>query len=252
MHRPSLCNMVNIVPLSVADHGDLGWRSDATQIVSKEIAKVPVALDELQALGLHIPILLHVTGDLAEPVFPVKVVKQQMPSLFAPDGRWRPPVVPFFFQGGPFQIVPSPKGDLVMVDPLTLVSAEIAENGVIPLFENGTDMHPTTKRHLSRLKAWRQSRIEARQAAGSLLRAGCLRPWRKDKGPLHIVDAEKLDGLPARIAGPLHEVGALRLAHLSLVSLGVLDMPSYRAAEQSDVPAANDDPFLRSLREGFA
>jgi hypothetical protein len=244
--------MVNIVPLSLADHVDLGWRSDATQIVSKEIAKVPIALDELQALCLHIPIVLYVTGDLAEPVFPVNVAKQQMPTLFAPDGRWRPPVVPVFLQGGPFQVVPSPKGDLVMVDPSTLVSRGSDDKGVVPLFENGTDMHPDTKRHLLRLKAWRKSRKEARQAASSLLRAGCLRPWRNDADPLHIIEAAKLDRLPARIAVPLHEVGALRLAHLSIVSLGVLHRAADRAAEQSDVAASNDNPFLRSLREGFA
>lgn len=244
--------MVNMVPLSLADHRDLAWRSDAKQVVAKEITKVPVALDELQALSLHIPIMLHVTGDLAEPVFPVDVVKQQMPALFGPDGRWQPPILPVYLQASPFQIVSSPKGDLVMVDPSTLVPAESDDKAVVPLFKNGADMHPQIKRHLSRLKAWRHSRIAARQAASSLLRAGCLKPWRNNEDPLHIIDAAKLDALPARIAGPLHEVGALRLAHLSVVSLGVLHMPSYRAAQQPDVAADNDDPFLKSLREGFA
>lgn len=240
--------MASLVPLSRADHGALGWFPNAPQVVSKDLVKVPLALDELATLALHLPILVHVTGDLAEPVFPVADVARQMPVLFDDGGRWLPPVFPVSLRQGPFRVVPTPKGEMVMVDPASFAALDEGQPDLLPLFADGPALHPDTLRHLSRLKAWRHSHIAGRRAAVGLLRAGCLKPWRNDIDRLHVVDPEAVSELAANIGGALHEAGALRLAHLSHASLGVLGVG--RTITKAPEPAGTD-PFLQALREGF-
>ncbi len=242
--------MSQVQPLSFVDHGAMGWQATAPLVLPREQDAIPVALDEVASLALHIPIMMRVSGDFAEPAIPVRVLLGSHPSIFGAGGVWKPPILPVDLLHGPFQIVPSPLGDMVLVETAALAPLSDAGGGIEPLFASDRSLSPLTGRRLARLKAWRRSRIAARKAATALQQAGCLKPWLED-AEWHIVDQEALHGLKPGQAGALHQIGALGLAHMMQVSIGLLDCVRTGEAEVPIVGEAAPDPFLAALREGF-
>lgn len=241
--------MSQVKPLSFADHGALCWHTSTVPVFQRGQGHIPVALDEIAALALQVPLMVRASGDLAEPAIPVRALEQALPAFFGQGGRWSTAVIPWALRHGPFQIAPSPLGDLVLVDADQLVP--VAEQGVgaQPLFLDDETLAPVTEHRLIRLRAWRESRIAARKAATALQQAGCLAPW-QDSAAWRIVDAAALAALSGTVVGKLHGVGAVGLAHILLVSQGHLDL--HRA---SPPPAAAETPpedaFLQALRGGF-
>jgi hypothetical protein len=240
--------MSQVKPLSFADHGALCWHPSTVPVFQRGQGHIPVALDEIAALALQVPLMVRATGDLAEPAIPVRALEQAWPAFFGQGGRWSTAVSPWALRHGPFQIAPSPLGDLVLVDVGQLVPEADQGDSVQPLFLDDTALAPVTEHRLIRLRAWRESRIAARKAATALQQAGCLVPW-QDSAVWRIVDAAALAALSGTVVGKLHGVGAVGLAHILQVSQGHLDL--HRASPPSPVEKPPEDAFLSVLREGF-
>lgn len=241
--------MSQVKPLSFADHGALCWHPSTVPVFQRGQGHIPVALDEIAALALQVPLMVRASGDLAEPGIPVRALEQALPAFFGQGGRWSTAVIPWALRHGPFQIAPSPLGDLVLVDAGHLVPVSDQGVGAQPLFLDDETLAPVTEHRLIRLRAWRESRIAARKAATALQQAGCLVPW-QDSAEWRIVDAAALAALSEAVVGKLHRAGAVGLAHVMQVSRGHLDL--HRA---SPPPAAAETPpvdaFLQALRGGF-
>jgi hypothetical protein len=242
--------MSQVQPLSFVDHGNLGWQAAAPLVLPREQDAIPVSLDEIAGLALQVPIMLRVSGDFAEPAIPVRALLASHPAVLGTGGVWKPPVLPVDLLHGPFQIVPSPLGDMVLVETGALVPLAEVRSGVEPLFQSDKALSLLTGQRLARLKAWRPSRIAARKAATALQQAGCLVPWQGHK-EWHLVDDTALQRLKPAAAGALHQIGALRLAHVIGVSLGLLEVARVEEPQSPLEQQVAADPFLAALREGF-
>jgi|GEM_PF-2709466 hypothetical protein len=240
--------MSQVKPLSFADHGALCWQPSAVPVYQRGQGHISVALDEIAALALQVPLMVQASGDLAEPAIPVRALEQALPAFFGQGGRWSTSVIPWALRHGPFQITPSPLGDLVLVDAGQLVPVADQGGGSQPLFLNDETLAPVTEHHLFRLRAWRESRIMARKAATALQQAGCLVPW-QDSAEWRFVDAAALAALSGAVVCKLYGVGAVGLAHILLVSQGHLDL--HRASPPSPAETPPQDAFLQALRGGF-
>ena len=241
---------MQVKPLSYADHGAYGWHATAQPKLRRDCEAIPVALDELAALALHMPVMVRVTGDLAEPAIPFAALQGIKPSLFGDGSLWQTGAVPVHLLHGPFQITPSPVGELVMVDPEGLTPLDSGQQRITPLFEDNKTVCDVTLARLSRLKAWRRSRIAARRAATGLLQAGCLTPWEDHEG-WHQIAPDRLAALKPEPATILHKSGALRLA--TVIEVTAMHLAANAPAPAATAPAEETppDPFLAALRGGF-
>lgn len=233
-------------PLSSTRHRDLGWTPSVARLSGGEAAVVPLALEEIGLFAIRFPIVFRETQREVEPVIPAGALANGATPLTGPGGEWKARAIPFFLRRGPFELVRAAGETTIFVDENSLGPAATAKH---PLF--GADCRPEkqTADHLGQLVAWTRG-LERAARAGALLRnAHLLEPWRVD-GSLRVVDPERLAALSGAVAAKLHAEGALRLAHASELSLGMIEArPTASQPLRTANTLPDDDPFLAALRE---
>lgn len=240
--------MSDLIPLTFQRHAAFGWSPRVTP--AAEVRRDPaLTLDEVPPLALGLPVVLRASAGRIEPVVPLRVLADGALSPFHRSGAWRQRVVPGALFDTPFRIVSSEKGQVVMADVSRLGPRDDA---AFPLFDAGGDLSADTARELRRLRAWRDGLAAARSAGAALREAGLLTRWR-DQMALYCVDEARLAALAPEIAGQLHGLGALKLAHLSLASLHTLALgrAAPTRAPEPAAPAADTDTGRNAFLDAF-
>ncbi len=242
-------------PLSFDAHAGLAWRPPSRETAVIEDV-VSVSFAELNVLAVRFLLLFTGAGARPEPVLPVRY---QASSVVDGLGTWRASVLPGAAAHGPFGLLSSAAGDVVVVDDAQLVPD--VSSGAHPLFEAQGVLAPQTKAHLTRLRAWRSGRQAIRRAAQALEDANILTPDARYPG-FRIADLDALDRADPATLSRLQDADALRLAFLVDASRAsvtqvapqlVQPRPSGHGAAvlpPSDAPAAT--AFLQALREDVA
>lgn len=238
--------MPNPTPLSPTTHRDLGWTPAVARLQERDAAVVPLALDEIGVFAIRFPMVFRETQRGAEPVIPVGALASGATPLTGSGGEWRARAIPFFLRRGPFEVVRMGADETVFVDEGRLKPIATAKH---PLF--GPDGRPEkqTGIHLGQVVAWTRGLARAARAGALLRKAQLLAPWRVDES-LRVVNLERLSAVSGPVAAKLHTEGALRLAHASELSLGMIEAwPAASKAPRVVKTLPDDDPFLAALRE---
>jgi hypothetical protein len=213
---------------------------------------LPVGLTELARLASRMPVVIGLQGRAPEPVIPLAALEHRAGALVDEAGYWQPAILPAVLRTGPFSAVSSTRGEIVMVDEAMLSPLHEEDRGLVPLFEDGAALAAVTKQRISDVAAWKAARAAARTAAEALHAAGCLADHTLGGLAVRVVDETRL----AAVAGPaletLHRTGALRLAHLSVVSLGTLVSETEARKRPARAPASSETlSFLAATREAM-
>jgi hypothetical protein len=242
--------MSNLQPLSFSRHGTLGWRPITPPvIVEPDLDTLPVALEELIRLTTRMPVVLGLADGPIEAVIPLGSFDRRAGALVDGAGYWQPAAVPRALRPGPFGPVSSPEGEIAMVHENMLRPLAAEEQGVVPIFESKAALSERTRQEIVEALAWKRGRNDARAAARALEAAGCLREMRLGNLSVRVVDEDRLARIEGAILNRLHRAGALRLAHLSAVSLSTLVVGA-RAGQKPEA-AADASFFLAAMREAM-
>jgi len=240
----------NLQPLSYNKHRALGWRPVVPPVlVDHSQDTVPVAFDELIRLSCRMPVVLGLAEGPSAPMIPLGAFERRAGALVDGSGYWQPEAVPKALRSGPFEPVSTPEGEIAMVDEHVLLPLATEERGVVPIFESEMNLSAHTRQEIAEVLAWRRGRVEARAAAQALEAKGCLREIRLGNLSVRVVDEDRLAQTEGVELDELHRVGALRLAHMSAVSLGTL-VTEARAGRQPEA-AQGTSSFLAAMREAL-
>jgi len=242
--------MTRMTPLSNSLHGNMGWTPHLSKPAQGASSVVRLCLDEVPIFAIRMPVVFRVASGRAQPVIPVGVLQAGETALVGTGGDWRPRAVPFDLRRGPFEVLRTEGRDVVYVDEEKLVSSAAAK---APLFDGKGALHAETAAHLSQLSAWGRSFRSAERAATLLLQAELLSAWPKGGAGLYVVASDRLGAVAGETLAKLHADGALRLAHASDLSLGMIEARPVAANNaRSSTVAPEDTAFLKALREEFS
>lgn len=198
------------------------------------------------------PVVIGLEERAPEPVIPLAALEHRAGALVDEAGYWQPAALPTVLRTGPFRVVSSPKGDIVMVDEDMLAPLREEDSGLVPLFEGGTALAAATRKRILDVAAWKAARASARMAAEALDAAGCLAHHNLGGLAVRVVNEERLTAVTGPTLENLHRSGALRLAHLSIVSLGTLVSEAQAAKRPGVAPATSETlSFLAATREAM-
>lgn len=213
---------------------------------------LPVGLNELARLASRMPVVIGLDGHAPEPVIPLAALEHRAGALVDEAGYWQHAVLPTVLRTGPFRVVSSPRGNIVMVDEAMLAPLREEDRGLVPLFEDGSALAAATRQQISYVAAWNAARAAARTAVEALDSAGCLADNNLGGLAVRMVNEARLAAVTGPALENLHRTGALRLAHLSVVSLGTLVSEAEAAKRPGRTTATSETlSFLAATREAM-
>lgn len=200
---------------------------------------------ELEALSIRAPIVFRKQGRRIIPVVPLGEFGAHPTPYTNESGKWRIAPRPGSLQDSPFRLTRINSKQLMFVDETRLVSLEQTARP-IPLFDADNALHPDTKSHIDRVVETTRGCWAAETAARKLAQCQLLKRWSENDSSLYAIDRIALAKITPDVAVALHKTDALRLAYLSVASLGTVRITTPRTEVQ---PEASD--FLSALREEF-
>ena len=243
--RPNPKLLPNYVPLSPDKHIQLGWDLSTLHSSLDTERYVPISLVELEALSIRAPIVFRRQGRRIIPVIPLGEFGAHPTPYTDARGKWRASPRPGSLQDSPFRLTRVNSKHLMVVDEARLVPIGQTSDPT-PVFASEDTLHPDTKSHIDRVVQATKGCWAAETAARKLAQYNLLRTWSENDAALYAVDAAALAKITPNTAAALHASDALRLAYLSVASLGTV-----RVAEPSVAAAPETSDFLSALREEF-
>ena len=242
--------MTRMTPLSNTRHSKMGWTSRGPRLAPDATSSVRLCLDEIPIFAIRMPVVFRVVAGRAQPVIPVGALQTGETPLLDDTGGWRPRTVPFDLRRGPFEIVRTQDRDAVFVDESELISSASA---TMPLFDSAGAFHKRARAHLAQLSGWHRSLKLAEVAATLLHRADLLLPWPKGGVGFYVAASDRIKDVAGDTTAMLHAAGALRLAHASELSLGMIEArPVAAENDRSFTKTPQDNDFLKAMREEFS
>lgn len=234
-----------LYPLTAGRHAGFNWLPDAGRR-AVDMRELPLGLEEISFVAVRAPLVIRVGARRPEPVIPSAELSGGAEAVNLVFDR-HPASRPWCLRQGPFRVVRSARGRIVMVDERRLC----LDGKGTPLFDREGAMTPETRAHLGKLAAWQDDIAAAHKAARALAEAQVLVAWGAKGDEWAIPDPVKVASLDGRAAARLHKVGALRLAHLSAASLRTLGTaPASQGPDmQTPTRAPLGRDFLSALRK---
>ena len=164
-----------------------------------------------------------------------------------PDGRWLGPYVPAVFRLYPFRVLPTEKGDSVVlcVDEQSSLVVDGSSAGE-EFFDPQGNPAPVLKPAFEAGMALERSRKSTELAVDALAQANVIKPWEikvksaegeRPIGGLHRVDEAALHALSDEAFLNLRKAAALPIAYTQMLSMAQLGMLEHLARVRSQ-PAA--------------
>jgi hypothetical protein len=166
----------------------------------------------------------------------------------APDGRWLGPYVPAVFRLYPFRVLPTDKGDSVVlcVDEESKLVVDGSSTGE-EFFDAQGNPTPVLKPAFDAALALERNRKSTELAVEALAKADVIRPWEikvktaegeRPISGLYRVDEVALHALPDDTFLNLRKTAALVIASTQMLSMGQLGLLQHLARLQTQAAAA--------------
>jgi len=217
------------VPLDAKTHGGKAVTADAWIRLVQDISTCPLTVDELARASRDFPIVFA-SGPNAAPI--ALLALSARPNPFVTDGGWAPAAhVPKAIERYPILLSkPATGGErTVMVDEAALTSARRAPD--FRLYRQDGTRSAFLNNKIAAARAYQAGMATTRVfmevlEACALLHDRHLVLGQADGGgseaigPVHVIDPERLAGLPDAVVVELHKAGFLGAIHAHLISLG--------------------------------
>ena len=174
-----------------------------------------------------------------------------------PDGRWLGPYIPAVFRLYPFRVLPTDKGNSVVlcVDEQSNLVVDGSSTGE-EFFDEQGNPAPVLKPLFDVAIAVERSRKSTELAVEALAQAGVIRPWeikvKSNEGErpisgLHCVDEAALRALPDETFLNLRKTSALPIAHTQMLSMGQIGILQHLARARAQAAAPHPTAKLTAI-----
>lgn len=251
--------MPQFIAVSRERHAGKKWRRAKGYAFASTQTLAPIVGLELASAPLTMPLAFFQEAGS----FVLVAVLSATPGrnmLVAPDGRWLGGYIPAAFRGYPFALLPTQETDKVVlgIDADNGLAVE-GDSAGEEFFDRDGNLSPALQKLSDFLMTLERSRKATNAAVASLAEAGVIRPWPvKIKtepagrviGGLHRVDQAVLNALADDAFLKVRKAGALPIAYMQMLSMGLIGMFEWLAQRQAKVtppPAAALPESLDSL-----